>query len=114
MKDIEQYRPGFEAWYAPKFAGGELANMPRRPNGEYVRPQCEIAWQSWVASKLEASTEPSAIPDVLFDGSAVYDEIVLVKGHCAHYVVSDTLDAVVRLMRKAGAGAAQKDEARNG
>ena len=55
--DVERHRPGFEAWYSKQFAGGEVANMPRRSNGEYVRPQCEIAWLSWVEAKREASTE---------------------------------------------------------
>lgn len=60
-----------------------------------------------VVARIEsaAAPAPTSIPDVLFDGSAVYDEIVRVKGHRDHYVVSDTLDAVVRLMRKEGAAA---------
>lgn len=100
-ESTEQYRAGFEAWARDK---GPWPGVPldRLSSGEYRHPGIQGDWTVWLASKREASTEPSAIPDVLFDGSSVYDEIVRVKGHRDHYVVSDTLDAVVRLMRKAG------------
>ena len=119
-QDTEQYRAGFEAWYAPIFKAGEPANMPRRANGEYMRPQDQIAFMSWCAAmqQREASTEPSAIPDVLFDGHAVYQEVMANDPNTPRPTadnVANVLDAVVRLMRKAGsAGAgALPDEAKD-
>lgn len=60
----EFMRQEFEAWYAPLFAGGFVANMyvplfaegfvpnmPVRENGEYVSSQQQIAWMSWKAAK---------------------------------------------------------------
>lgn len=56
---------------------------------------------------LLAQLEPvQAVPDILFDGMAVYEEITrkLGKGHCiSAEAVSATLDAVVRLIRAAKA-----------
>lgn len=56
-----------------------------------------------VRAQLEAV---QAVPDILFDGMAVYEEITrkLGKGHCiSAEAVSATLDAVVRLIRAAKA-----------
>lgn len=56
-----------------------------------------------VRAQLEAV---QAVPDILFDGMAVYEEITrkLGKGHCiSTEAVSATLDAVVRLIRAAKA-----------
>jgi hypothetical protein len=102
----DQYRAGFEAWWE---AEGQYS---RAGGGDYEKT---FAYNAWTASKREASTEPSAIPDVLFDGNEVYAEITrkLGKAHCHnHETVSATLDAVVRLMRKAGAAGALSDDAK--
>jgi hypothetical protein len=72
-----------------------------RMNAEIVELRAELA-------KRNDSTEPSAIPDVLFDGPAVFDEItrMLGKGHrISPVAMATTMDAIVNLMRKAGAGA---------
>lgn len=58
---------------------------------------------------VATSTKPAdgEIPAVLFDGKSVYDEITahFGKSHCySADAVSTVLDAVVRLMRKSGAG----------
>jgi len=55
-----------------------------------------------------AAQAPAQVPDILFDGHAVYSEITrhLGKSHChSAATVTETLDAVVRLLR-----AASKDQ----
>jgi hypothetical protein len=59
-------RAGFEAWYAPMFAGGEVANMPRRSNGEYVSPQAQIAWMAYRAALAAKSEQPQASSALYF------------------------------------------------
>lgn len=62
-----------------------------------------------VAAPVAAQAGAAAVPDVLFDGCAVYAEITrkLGKAHCHnHQTVSATLGAVVRLLRAAPAQAA--------
>lgn len=108
IQNTEQYRAGFEAWASQQ--NMMLARSAEHPG--YAAPIVDLIWMGWAAAKREASTEPSAIPDVLFDGNEVYAEITrkLGKAHCHnHETVSATLDAVVRLMSKAGAGALTDD-----
>jgi len=62
-----------------------------------------------VTTSVATPVSQAAVPDVLFDGCAVYAEITrkLGKGHChSHHTVSATLDAVVRLLHAAPAQAA--------
>ena len=51
MTDIEHYRPGFEAWARSKRLGIE------REGDGYYWPATDDAWEIWLASKREASTE---------------------------------------------------------
>lgn len=109
----DQYRAGFEAWARDR----DIEIMRSALHEGYADPETDQAWQAWTASKRDASTEPSAIPDVLLDGYAVYQEVCAARGKRNFYVstnaVSDTLDAVVRLMRKAGAAGPLTDDAKN-
>lgn len=72
-------RQEFEAWYAPLFAGGFVANMyvplfvegfvpnmPVRENGEYVSSQQQIAWMSWKAAKTGGPTIKKVVPPIQF------------------------------------------------
>jgi hypothetical protein len=105
----DQDRVGFEAW-----ARKETFSLELDGAGCYLFSDTLAAWSAWRAAKSEASTEPSAIQDVLFDGHEVYAEITrkLGNSHCHnHETVSATLDAVVRLMRKAGRAGALSDDA---
>jgi len=53
--DIEQYRPGFEAW-----ARAEGYDTAREGDG-YLWPVTNGAWKIWTAAKREASTERAAV-----------------------------------------------------
>ena len=64
-----------------------------------------------------AEVDDEGLPEVLFDGNAVYAEITrkLGKAHCHnHETVSATLDAVARLMRQGQRDAVAADRARVG
>jgi hypothetical protein len=68
-------------------------------NAEEMHDYARAAIAAYLARQAQA--EP--IPDILFDGKAVYDEITrhLGRAHCfAADAVSATLDAVVRLMHR--------------
>lgn len=58
----------------------------------------------------KANSAPPELPAILFDGHAVYKEVCAARGKRNFYVstnaVSDTLDAVVRLLRAPSAGSA--------
>jgi hypothetical protein len=54
----DQYRAGFEAHARTRHLGLERARIAS--NTDYARSETNEAWLSWVASKREASTEPSA------------------------------------------------------
>jgi hypothetical protein len=59
---VQQLRAAFEAWYAPRFAGNMTANMPLRPNGEYVSAQQQIAWMSYKAGSSARGRSASPQP----------------------------------------------------
>lgn len=75
--------------------------------GNYTSAVVEACWSIWQAARATtesapASAAPRELPEILFDGNAVYAEITrkLGKSHCHnHEAVSATLDAVARLMR---------------
>ena len=57
--DIEQYRPGFEAWARDngyENLGGEYAG-PGKQGWWYWSDETAHAWEGWYAAKREASTE---------------------------------------------------------
>lgn len=58
-ESTEQYRSGFEAWAKSRHLGLERARIVL---ADYARSGTEDAWQTWIAAKREASTEPSAQP----------------------------------------------------
>lgn len=65
-------------------------------------PGHSLDWSD--ARDERTSADGAAIPDILFDGYAVYEEVLRRPDHAprtGQVHVSDTLDAVVRLMRKA-------------
>lgn len=54
-QDNEQYRAGFEA-----YARDRMCDLEQDECGGYISQETQIGWDAWTASKLEASTEPSA------------------------------------------------------
>lgn len=64
---------------------------------------CPVGYKAAIAAAPIPAAEDAAkgeLPAILFDGKAVHDEIVRVHGTSIPEAVSQTLDAVVRLMRK--------------
>lgn len=53
-QDIEQYRPGFEAW-----ARGEECNLDRDQYGNYVSGYMKQAWRVWLGCKRESGSKGS-------------------------------------------------------
>jgi len=112
MADTE--REAFEkAMGDSRFFPAELDfSRTKSPSGrdEYANSHLQSNWEGWQARSALASrpaeVDDEGLPEVLFDGHAVYSEITrkLGKAHCHnHETVSATLDAVVRLMRAAPA-----------
>lgn len=58
--DIEQYRPGFEAWATGPEGEWLESALTRAGNGEYIEPEVREQFKAWTAAKREASTEPRA------------------------------------------------------
>jgi hypothetical protein len=84
-----------------------MSKANRGPNGLLLK-DISIARaieRAAIAAHLARQAQAESIPDVLFDGKAVYDEIVRVHGTSIPEAVSQTLDAVVRLMRRAAPAA---------
>jgi len=53
-RDTEQFRAGFEA-----HAAKQEWLLTKRNDGSYYNELAQAGWESWVAAKREASTEPS-------------------------------------------------------
>lgn len=80
-----------------------------------IRELRAYARQLRALASRPAEVDDEGLPEVLFDGNAVYAEITrkLGKGHCHnHEAVSATLDAVVRLIRQGQRDAVAADRAR--
>jgi hypothetical protein len=83
-------------------AGDSLSNN----DYSYAQDQYEnLAPPAAILSILAQLEAAKAVPDVLFDGLAVYEEVRRKAGHMrtSPENVSDVLDAVVRLIRAAKA-----------
>jgi len=112
-------RAAFEAWAGPKQLS--LRRTTSAGHGLYVEQYTRDAWDAWqgraALASRPAEVDDEGLPEVLFDGNAVYAEITrkIGKAHCHnHETVSATLDAVVRLMRQGQRDAVAADRARVG
>lgn len=62
-QDIEQYRPGFEAWARKEWPDWSLSGSSIAGQGWYYHDDVENDfWLCWIAAKREASTEPESVP----------------------------------------------------
>lgn len=68
------------------------------PEGEYgTDTSAKLSTEAWNA----APRKRSELPEILFDGYAVYSAVNnIAKERISHRVVSDVLDAVVKLIRQ--------------
>lgn len=68
--EIEQFRPGFEAWALNRVPGHKLT---RKETGEYLQYATQCAWVAWAEAKREASTEQSDVARLLSEARAVLE-----------------------------------------
>lgn len=95
---------------------GQYGNHGVTAQADAFRAGVEVGRRAALASR-PAEVDDEGLPEVLFDGNAVYAEITrkLGKAHCHnHETVSATLNAVVRLMRQGQRDAVAADRARRG
>lgn len=115
--DIEQYRPGFEAWARDKwFAAGDFTYHIE--GQEYAGRDTQVAWESWVAAKREASAEPSGEVDERYE----FERVMSQRGEAANYIgdgmystaaIQDQWEIWLERAQLPVVGAAQKDDAKD-
>lgn len=74
----EQYRAGFEAW------------MKTRPGYPFAGAFANMMWESWLASKRNASTEPSALVEALRAALRSVNAVAIERGD--KYGACDQID----------------------
>lgn len=81
----------------------------------YVQCDTQAVWESWIASKREASTEPSAIRDAALEEAAAVcqDQYEFVRSKGRPELGSAVDDALKRIRALKGGAGALPDEARH-
>jgi len=63
--DIEQYRPGFEAWFLNKCGSDAKWILARADNGCYKNSAIQEKFQTWTAALSSTSTSQGALAEAL-------------------------------------------------
>ena len=90
-------------WTGPQPSKDECPDCLRKNCMSVACPECAGRYELVAEAKVAAPVaQAGQVPDVLFDGFAVYQALSdKAKGRTSSHNVSDTLDAVVKLMRAA-------------
>lgn len=98
---VEQARATDEPSVTPDAWMSEDGRIISRDAKEFGsrHPTAKSASDPFTIPLYRAAVPPSAIPDVLFDGTAVWQEAKKIRNPIDPMIVSDVLDAVVRLLR---------------